>query len=191
MLESPPTRLHSDFPLTPPTPKPTKPAPRAARPRRSPARNPARAPAAGPLAPVPFDELADSLGYAIRRAQVRSYALLFRVFAADSLTPGRMTALWIVASEPGVSQSVLADRLSITRASVVKVVDSLEALGLVRREAVPQDRRSYALTLTPAGLHELERHRDMHARYEAELAARLSRAERHQLMALLEKVGAG
>lgn len=186
MLESPASPPHPDFPLSPPPTRNPKPSQRAARPLRA----AARGPGAGPPAPVPFDQLADSLGYAIRRAQVRSYALLFRVFAADSLTPGRMTALWIVASEPGVSQSELADRLSITRASVVKVVDSLEALGLVQRQPVPQDRRSYALTLTPQGLRELERHRDMHERYEVELAAALSRAERRQLMALLEKVGA-
>lgn len=186
MLESTDCPTPPDFPLSPPHKLP-KPSTREARPRRASARDHA----AGPPAPVPFDELADSLGYAIRRAQVRSYALLFRSFAADSLTPGRMTALWIVASEPGVSQTELADRLSITRASVVKVVDSLEALGLVQRQAVPQDRRSYALTLTPQGLRELERHRDMHARYEDELAAALTRNQRRQLMALLEKVAAG
>jgi DNA-binding MarR family transcriptional regulator len=188
MLESSDSPMHPDFPLSTPRPKPKEPSsPAAARPRRAVAREDATSP---PL-PVPFDELADSLGYAIRRAQVRSYALLFRSFAANSLTPGRMTALWIVASEPGVSQSELADRLSITRASVVKVVDSLEALGLVQRQPVPQDRRSYALTLTTQGLRELERHRDMHALYEVELAAGLSRAERRQLLALLEKVAAG
>ncbi len=60
----------------------------------------------------------------------------------------------------------------------------------MHRQAVPPDRRSYALTLTPQGLRELERHRDMHARHEAELAATLRRAERRQLMPLLEKVAA-
>lgn len=143
------------------------------------------------VAPVPFDELADSLGYAIRRAQVRSYSLLFRMFDADALTPGRMTALWIIASDPGVNQSTLAERLSINRASVVKVVDSLEAPGLVQRQSVPGDRRSYALYLTPKGREELERHRRLHSAYEAELAAGLTRAERRQLMALLEKTGTG
>lgn len=166
MLESSPFPQHSDFPLTRSTSN--------------------RAPT-----PMPFDELADSLGYAIKRAQVRSYALLFKVFDADCLSPGRMTALWIIASEPGVNQSTLAERLSITRASVVKVVDSLEALGLVLREPVPDDRRSYALVVTPQGRRELERHAELHARYETKLAAGLSRGERKQLMTLLEKVAAG
>lgn len=139
---------------------------------------------------VPFEPLADSLGYAIKRAQVRTYALLFRIFDNDCLSPGRMTALWMIASDPRINQSTLAQRLSITRASVVKVVDSLEQPGLVQRLPVPGDRRSYALVVTALGLRELERHREAHARFEAELATALTRNERRQLMELLEKVAA-
>ena len=180
MLESSSPWLHSDFPLTRPSSN------RAAPKRRSAARGPD-----DELAPMPFDQLADSLGYAIKRAQVRTYARLFQVFDADCLSPGRMTALWIIASHPGVNQTTLAERLSITRASVVKVVDSLEALGLVLRHPVPDDRRSYALAVTPQGQRELERHAELHARFETQLAAGLSRSERRQLMALLERVAAG
>jgi DNA-binding MarR family transcriptional regulator len=158
-----------------------------ARPRRTAAAVPE--PKATPA--VPFEPLADSLGYAIKLAQVRTYALLFRVFDSDCLSPGRMTALWMIASDPRINQTTLAQRLSITRASVVKVVDSLEKPGLVQRLPVPGDRRSYALVITALGLRELERHRDAHARFEAELATGLTRNERRQLMQLLEKVAAG
>jgi DNA-binding MarR family transcriptional regulator len=158
--------------------------------RPNPQPSAARAPRGHPPA-MPFDALSASLGYAIKRAQIRTYALLFRFFDEDSLSPGRMTVLWMIASDPGVNQSTLAQRLSITRASMVKVIDTLEARGLVQRHAVEGDRRSYALAVTPEGVSEVQRHRELLLRFEKALAAGLSAAERRELFRLLEKVGSG
>lgn len=130
----------------------------------------------------------DSLGYAIKRAQVRSYEVLFRVLGPDSLTPGRMTALSIVATQQGINQTVLAEMLGITRAGVVKVIDSLESLGYVERQAIPEDRRSYALAVTPAGYAELSRLNTLTRGYEKMIASKLTADERRLLMTLLDKV---
>ncbi|WP_218972769.1 MarR family winged helix-turn-helix transcriptional regulator [Neopusillimonas maritima] len=130
----------------------------------------------------------DSLGYAIKRAQVRSYDVLFSVMGPESLTPGRMTALSIVATQPGINQTVLADMLGITRAGAVKVIDSLEALGYVERNTMPDDRRSYALGVTQKGLDELKRLNVLNREFEKRIAQRLSSDERQMLMSLLERV---
>jgi len=139
-----------------------------------------------PLMYVDLQE--DSLGYAIKRAQVRSYEVLFRVLGPDSLTPGRMTALSIVANQPGINQTVLAEMLGITRAGVVKVIDTLETRGYVERQAMPDDRRSYALVVTDAGFAELSRLNTLTRRYENLIASKLSPDERRLLMKLLDKV---
>ena len=134
------------------------------------------------------DLLQDSLGYELKLAQVRAYQMYFEALDPKSISPARLTALSIISTQPGISQALLADRLAIARPSVVKVVDMLESAGLIERQPVPEDRRSYALVLTPHGRTEL---RDIAKRlqaYETAIAARLSAGERKQLMSLLAKV---
>lgn len=132
--------------------------------------------------------MAGTLGYALKRAQVRSYELFFAMMGPESISPARMTALSMVAAQPGISQSGLAERLAITRASVVKVVDNLESLGLIERAPTEGDRRSYALALTDEGHRELARLRGEIRCYEEKLASRLTANERDLLMGLLERV---
>jgi DNA-binding MarR family transcriptional regulator len=143
--------------------------------------------AAEPDALAEFDLIKDSLGYAIKLAQVRTYEMLYKALGPNTLSPARMTALSIVATESGISQSALADRLRITRPSVVKVVDTLESLGLVARQP-GSDRRSYALALTPRGLKELREIQVRLRGYEQAITQRMTTSERNQLMELLAKV---
>lgn len=146
------------------------------------------------LADVPplsyVDLQRDSLGYAIKRAQVRTYGVLFNVLGPDSLTPGRMTALSIIATQQGINQSLLADMLGITRAGVVKVIDSLQSGGYVRRQPTPEDRRSYSLEVTEKGYAELRHLNVLLRKHETQIASRLTACERKQLITLLEKVAA-
>jgi MarR family transcriptional regulator, organic hydroperoxide resistance regulator len=51
----------------------------------------------------------------------------------------------------GATQQQLAERLYVTKGNVSGLVDRLVALGLVERRPIPDDRRSYALHLTPEG----------------------------------------
>lgn len=136
------------------------------------------------------DVLQDSLGYAIKRAQVRTYEQLFATLGPDAISPARMTALFIIGAQPGINQSSLAERLRVTRASMVKVIDNLEQLGLVERCSIPGDRRSYALELTVPGQAELRTLHEKTREYEKRIAEKLSPGERRQLIQLLEKVAA-
>ena len=135
-----------------------------------------------------FDFQKDSLGYAIRRAQVRAYAMFFESLGSLGLSPARVTALSIVAMEPDINQASLARRLDIAGPSALKLVDALESAGFINRKEVAGDRRRYSLALTAAGRSTLERVRSALGEYEARLASQLSPAERGQLMALLERI---
>lgn len=137
-----------------------------------------------------IDLLHNSLGYELKKAQVRSYEVLFELFGPSALSPARMTALCIIGNQPGINQSALAEALRVNRASVVKVIDALQALGFVERQSIPDDRRSYALAVTPAGYDELRRLTKISRSYEAAIAAQLSPQERKTLMRLLAKVAA-
>jgi MarR family transcriptional regulator, temperature-dependent positive regulator of motility len=141
----------------------------------------------------PFSEmdlLKDSLGYAIKCAQVRTYEMLFQMLGPNAITPARLSALSIISTRSGINQSELAAELRITRASVVKVIDTLESLGFVQRQSIAGDRRSYALVVTEQGKNELLGMRQRMDAYELAISSRLIPAERVQLMALLGKVAA-
>lgn len=51
----------------------------------------------------------------------------------------------------GITQGELAQRLYVTKGNVSGLVDRLVEAGLVERRAIPGDRRSHALHLTPLG----------------------------------------
>jgi MarR family transcriptional regulator for hemolysin len=52
-----------------------------------------------------------------------------------------------------LSQSMLADGLAISRASMVKIIDCLAKNGLVKRESSASDRRLKRVVVTEAGAH--------------------------------------
>lgn len=139
--------------------------------------------------PLPsYDFQRDSLGYALRRAQVRAYELYFSMLSSVGLSPARLTALSLVAQEPGLNQAALAQRLGITGPSALRMVDALESAGLLSRASFAGDRRSHALVLTPLGQEKLDELARLVPGYETRIADRLSSEERALLLSLLERV---
>lgn len=126
------------------------------------------------------------LGYRLRLAQ----QAVFRDFAASvhGLSPGRVGLLITIDANPGITQSRLAESASRDRSTMVGVLDLLEARGLIERRR-GSDRRTNGLWLTRAGRALLGRALRAIARHERRIAARLSAAERRQLLALLGKIG--
>lgn len=134
-----------------------------------------------------FDFLTGSLGYTLRLTHVRLYTLFFEMIGDLGLTPARVTALSLIATAEDMNQARLARALDIAGPSALKIVDALEDAGLICRLDVQGDRRRYALALTATGRAKLEQLRLRMAEYEERIAARLSAAEREQLIALLNR----
>jgi len=57
----------------------------------------------------------------------------------------------VVADNPGLSQTQLAEAMDVERPNLVVVVDELERRALITRNRVPSDRRAYALHATSNG----------------------------------------
>ena len=125
------------------------------------------------------------LGYRLRLAQQAA----FRDFAASvqGLSPGRVGLLIYIDVNPGVTQSRLAEAAERDRSTMVGVLDQLESRGLIERRR-GEDRRTNSLWLTRAGRTLLARALRGIAKHEKRIAARLSAAERRQLLALLGKI---
>ena len=81
---------------------------------------------------------------------------------------GMTRAQWAIirrlASQPGRSQKELADLLEVEPITVARMVDRLEAAGMVERRPDEQDRRIWRLHLLPAAIEVMKDiHDEIHA----------------------------
>jgi DNA-binding MarR family transcriptional regulator len=129
------------------------------------------------------------LGYHLRRTQVAIFRHFSRtVSAEEDITPGLFGMLQVIATNPGLGQSRLAEAMEVDRSTIVKVVDQLEERGLIIRSPSPNDKRSNCLRLTDRGSMALGR---MEARvlwHEDEFTKVLSADERQLLVRLLVRL---
>lgn len=91
----------------------------------------------------------------------------------------------------GISQSELAASVGIEGSSLVRLLDTLVAQGLVERQPHATDRRIKQLYLTEAGSHSVSTIRLHLERIEEALLADLDEAEAAALLRGLEKINQG
>ena len=80
--------------------------------------------------------------------QMRTYA--DQVAQAHGLTRAQWVILKRLEQQPDLSQNELAALAEVTPMTVARLVDRLEAAGLLKRCTDPADRRIWRLQLTPA-----------------------------------------
>lgn len=85
----------------------------------------------------------------------------------------------------GLRMNALSRYLMVTGGSITGLTDELEKEGLVVREAVPDDRRSFLLKLTRAGREVFERIATEHEAWVIEMFSDLKLPERKTLYELL------
>jgi MarR family transcriptional regulator for hemolysin len=101
---------------------------------------------------------------------------------------GWMTIAASMQARAPVSQSILADRLAISRASMVKTIDCLTKNGLVKRESSAADRRLKRVVVTEAGAHLYSLLRDEVAAVRRQMLAIVELEKLTHLTELLEKL---
>jgi MarR family transcriptional regulator, transcriptional regulator for hemolysin len=84
---------------------------------------------------------------------------------------GMTRAQWVILArlerQPGLSQNELAALAEVTPMTIARLIDRLEALGLVKRCMDPKDRRIWRLRLTPAAAPLLGEIKEMRAKLHA------------------------
>jgi len=150
---------------------------------------PARRPRALPVRPAREATLTAGLlprliGYQLRLAQVAVFRDFERTVGVLGISPGRVGVMLLIEANPGMAQSRLAEAVELDRSTLVPVIDQLEAAGRVERRPGP-DRRTNGLWLTAAGRRFLARVKARIRAHEARIGARLSAAERAELLRLL------
>src|SRR5579863_1069267 len=128
------------------------------------------------------------VGYMLRRAQLAVFGDFIACQRGAVTRPGQFSILAVIDGNPGLSQSRVCAALGIKRANLVAVIDELETLGLVRRDASAKDRRTNHLHLTPAGQRALRSALDGQDEHEARIARLLGAAGRRSLLKQLAKL---
>lgn len=84
-----------------------------------------------------------------------------RVAETTGMSRAQWQVLAKVANREGVNQATLADLVSVEPITICRMVDRLEALGLVERRPDPNDRRARLIHMTETARPGLERMRSV------------------------------
>ena len=93
-----------------------------------------------------------------------------------------------LANEEGLTQRALAGTLGVEGPTITRLLDSMEAQGLVERRPNPEDRRAYGIYPTPAGRARYEQLVPAACRAEETLLQGLAADEVAAFVRLLEHI---
>jgi DNA-binding MarR family transcriptional regulator len=107
------------------------------------------------------------------------------------LTYARIRLLGVLERKGPQIMNALSEELVVSPHNVTVLVDALEAMGLVRRQAHPTDRRAILIELTPKGVETCGVMYTQHLEGVSELFSDLHDADQRELLRLLNMLGAG
>lgn len=128
------------------------------------------------------------IGYNLKRAYVVVNADFRKALGEGGFGPRVFSALSLIIRFPNVTQSELARKLGIERSGLVAIIDELENRGLVKRQAVPGDRRVQALVATAAGAAAYDNAHQTVCAHEAALLSGFTAREIATLTGLLQRI---
>lgn len=113
-----------------------------------------------------------------------------RVLEPFDVTPQQYNVLRILrgAGEEGLPTLEIGDRMVEQAPGITRLLDRLEAKGLVTRKRCPEDRRQVLCWLTPAGRDLVERLDEPVDQADATALDMLSEEEKRELIRLLDQV---
>ncbi len=100
---------------------------------------------------VRYGVLESSIAFNLRRAHNLALQAFARQIGPGYGKPGRFTILTLIAENPGISQTALGRASGLDISTLTPSLNDLVRRGLVRRQRLPRDRRSYSLHITSTG----------------------------------------
>lgn len=137
---------------------------------------------------IEFGRLADYLGYHLRRAQLASFERFASAVTPLDLSPAEFSVMLLIEANPGIKQTSLARALGVERSTMVRLVDRLAGIDIVKRGMSSTDRRSAPPELTPTGHATIARVAPAVHHGETLLSEALTATERTTLLRLLRKL---
>jgi MarR family transcriptional regulator, negative regulator of the multidrug operon emrRAB len=106
--------------------------------------------------------------------------------AMSNLHPSTASALVVIVNHPGESIDAIRRALGLTHSGAVRLIDGLEAVGLVERRRSPRDGRAIALWTTREGEQIATQIVAARAKMLEPVLANISKSDRRTIVALLE-----
>jgi len=138
--------------------------------------------------PVNFGPLATWIGFNLRMAQESAFQAFSRLSLEIGENPGRFATLTLIARNPGISQTELSQASGRDKSSLTPVVEDLVRRGLVQRTRMNSDRRTYRLTVTPAGKKTLTQLTRCARRHERNLDRVIGARDRKRFLEILKRI---
>ncbi|AJY74616.1 MarR family winged helix-turn-helix transcriptional regulator [Paenibacillus beijingensis] len=117
-----------------------------------------------------------------------SHLLLQRLKDYD-ITPEQWSVLYRIQEMDGCIQKEIAERSGKDKPTTTRILDALEAKGLVRRKIGENDRRSFRITITDKGKELIRQTEPIEKKAVQDAAAGLSDGEIETLLRLLRHIG--
>jgi DNA-binding MarR family transcriptional regulator len=140
--------------------------------------------------PVNFGPLASWVGFNLRMAQEAAFQAFSRRSQDIGESPGRFATLTLIARNPGISQTELSLANGRDKSSLTPVVEDLVRRGLVERNRMDGDRRTYRLNLTPSGKKVLTLLTRCARRHERNLDRVIGARDRKKFIQILKRIAA-
>jgi DNA-binding MarR family transcriptional regulator len=99
---------------------------------------------------IDFGDLDAFVGFQLHRARNVAATELAKLIAPE-FVPGHFPILYLIAQNPGRTQSAIAKAVGLDRSSLVPILNRFEKHGWVQRIPSEGDKRAHALRLTRAG----------------------------------------
>jgi len=139
---------------------------------------------------IDFSGLDTLVGYRLRRAQSAVHRDYNAMFEELKITQKQTGVMWLVVSNPGLAQGSIGASLGMDRATMMVIVDRLEARGLLKRIRSRKDARQRELFATPEGQRLMKKVHSLTERHEKRLKQLFTAAELQILEHLLQRLQA-
>jgi DNA-binding MarR family transcriptional regulator len=133
-------------------------------------------------------EIQNIVGFHIRLAHGAVYRHFTETFVDLGLTQKQVSVLWLIGDHPDISQTDLAHRMRMDRATTMAIVNRLQARKFLVRGKSASDGRKQTLNLTGAGREILKTAKDAIAEHERWLKSRFTDNEIELLMEMLARI---
>jgi DNA-binding MarR family transcriptional regulator len=135
--------------------------------------------------------LGGTVGFYLRTAQEAAFHAFARRVGDSGARPWRFAILSLIDANPGLTQAALARALRRDTSSLTPVLDELSNRGLVTRERVAHNRRSYALNISAEGKKAMRELMASAVDHERELDRLVGREQRAEFIRTLQRIATG
>lgn len=130
-----------------------------------------------------------SLGFWLGVTYRKLSNLLLQRFKEHDITPEQWSVLFRIQEMDGCIQKEIAERSGKDKPTTTRILDALEAKGLVRRKIGENDRRSFCVNITDKGRDLLRETEPIEKQTVRDAAAGLSDDDIATLLRLLRHIG--